>query len=72
MLLDDPPNPDSLDVWGELSAPPGRLRVVEVDTFEGPTADYLVGDFEAAEEAVVCNKQRFRLANKLLKHCGRW
>jgi len=34
-----------------LRAPTGKFRVVGVDTFEGPTADYLIGDFPSLEEA---------------------
>jgi hypothetical protein len=36
---------------GQLSARPGMYRVVTVDTFEGPFADHLVGDFATLEEA---------------------
>lgn len=35
----------------QLKAPTGKFRVVGVDTFEGPTADYLIGDFPSLEEA---------------------
>jgi hypothetical protein len=36
----------------ELTAPKGKFRVVGVDTFEGPTADYLIGDFDSLKEAM--------------------
>lgn len=35
----------------ELKAPTGKFRVVGVDTFEGPTADYLIGDYATLDEA---------------------
>ena len=44
---------DSLASRGQLIAPPRRFRVVGVDTFEAPDADYLVGDvpdFELAKQ----------------------
>ena len=34
-----------------LVAPTGKYRVVGVDTFEGPTADYLIGDYNSLSEA---------------------
>jgi hypothetical protein len=34
-----------------LSADPGKFRVVGVDTFEGPTADYLIGDYPTLKAA---------------------
>ena len=34
-----------------LIAPQGKWRVVGVDTFEGPTADYLIADVDTYEEA---------------------
>ena len=38
-------------------APEGKFRVIGVDTFEGPCADYLVGDYDTLEEAAgVCAK----------------
>lgn len=36
----------------ELKAPTGKFRVVGVDTFEGPTADYPLGDFDDLADAV--------------------
>lgn len=36
----------------ELSAPKGKFRVIGVDTFEGPFADYKIGDFDSKNEAV--------------------
>jgi len=35
----------------DLKAPKGMYRVIGVDTFEGPFADYLVGDFTSIDEA---------------------
>lgn len=37
----------------ELKAPKGKFRVVGVDTFESPTADYLIGDYKEKETAIV-------------------
>lgn len=34
-----------------LKAPAGKFRVVGVDTFEGPRADYLIGDYSLLEKA---------------------
>ena len=36
----------------ELKAPPGKFRVIGVDTFEGPLEDYLIGDFEDKDVAI--------------------
>jgi hypothetical protein len=37
-------------------APKGKFRVIGVDTFEGPTADYLIGDYDTLGKAVAaCN-----------------
>jgi hypothetical protein len=36
----------------ELYAPKGEFRVIGVDTFEGPCADYLIGDYDTREEAI--------------------
>lgn len=33
-------------------APPGRFRVIACDTFEGPFADALVGDFDTLDAAL--------------------
>ena len=41
----------SLASEGKLKAPKGKFRVVGVDTFAGPTDDYLIGDFDTVEEA---------------------
>jgi hypothetical protein len=35
-----------------LSAEPGKFRVVGVDTFEGLTADYLIGDYPTEKIAI--------------------
>ena len=35
----------------ELRAPLGLYRVIGVDTFEGPLADYLIGDFASLQKA---------------------
>lgn len=45
------PPPDSLAGSGKLIAPKGRFRVVLVDTFEGPFADVLLGDFSNQQDA---------------------
>ncbi len=45
----------SLASEGKLKAPKGKYRVVGVDTFEGPTADYPIGDYRTFKRAVaVC------------------
>ena len=36
----------------ELTAPKGKFRVISVDTFSGPTDDYLIGDFFTLKEAM--------------------
>lgn len=35
----------------DQKAPKGKFRVIGVDTFEGPTADYLIGDFDTRSVA---------------------
>lgn len=35
----------------ELKAPKGKFRVIGVDTFEGPTEDYLIGDYDDEDKA---------------------
>lgn len=47
----------------QLKAPPGKFRVVGVDTFEGPTTDYLIGDFTSADEAIQSAKQHTGVMN---------
>lgn len=47
----------SLASEGKLVAPLGKYRVIGVDTFEGPTADYFIADVNTLEEAIA-------LANK--------
>lgn len=42
----------------EKTAPIGKFRVIGVDTFEGPTADYLIGDYKDRETAI--NTARIR------------
>jgi hypothetical protein len=44
--------PASMARRGELRAPKGWFRVVGVDTFEGPLADYHIGDFSDREDAI--------------------
>ena len=47
----------SLVSEGKLRAPKGKFRVIGVDTFEGPTADYLIGDYKTLDEAKkVCDE----------------
>ena len=41
----------------KLKAPKGKFRVIGVDTFEGPTADYLIGDFPSLAEAQSAAKE---------------
>lgn len=50
--MDVGPPADSLAGRGELIAPTGRFRLIGVDTFEGPFADFLVGDFDNREDAI--------------------
>ena len=38
------------------TAPPGKLRVIACDTFEGPFADELVGDYQNMEDAIAAAK----------------
>jgi hypothetical protein len=33
-------------------APTGKFRVIGVDTFEGPAADFLIGDFNDKDQAI--------------------
>jgi hypothetical protein len=35
-----------------LTAPKGKFRVIGVDTFEGPRADYLIDDFKSLHAAI--------------------
>jgi hypothetical protein len=41
----------SLANEGKLRAKPGKYRVVGVDTFEAPDADYLIGDVDSLDAA---------------------
>lgn len=41
-------SPSGLELW----APKNEYRVIGVDTFEGPFADYLIGDFLSKEDAL--------------------
>lgn len=34
------------------AAPPGKFRVLGVDTFEGPFADYIIADCDDKETAI--------------------
>ena len=36
----------------ELRAPAGKFRVIGVDTFTAPNADYLIGDYDTEAEAI--------------------
>ncbi len=40
----------------EHRAPTGHFRVIACDTFEGPSADYLVGDFAELDAAFAAAK----------------
>ena len=40
----------------EHRAPAGQFRVIACDTFEGPFADYLVGDFAELDAAIAAAK----------------
>lgn len=42
----------------ERKPPKEKFRVIGVDTFEGPCADWIVGDFDTAEEALSVAKQK--------------
>lgn len=46
------PPADSLAGRGQLIAPRGKFRLIGVDTFEGPFADFLVGDFDNRDDAI--------------------
>ena len=48
----------------ELKAPKGKFRVVGVDTFEGPFADYLIGDFDTKKEALTAAQAHGGTMNK--------
>jgi len=41
----------SLASEGKLIAPSGKFRVIGVDTFEGPDADYLIEDADTLADA---------------------
>jgi hypothetical protein len=49
---------DSYAKRGALIAPTGKFRVIGVDTFEGPDADFLIGDFITVAEAIRAAKPR--------------
>jgi hypothetical protein len=40
----------------EHRAPAGQFRTIACDTFEGPFADYLVGDFAELDAAIAAAK----------------
>lgn len=46
-----------------LKAPKGKFRVIGVDTFEGPTADYLIGDYASLGDAIAVAKQKGGVMN---------
>jgi hypothetical protein len=39
-------------------APSGKFRVIACDTFEGPFADYLVGDYNTLDAAIEAAKDQ--------------
>jgi hypothetical protein len=43
---------DSYVLSGRRAAPAGKFRVLGVDTFSGPCADFLVGDFVSKDDAI--------------------
>jgi hypothetical protein len=47
-----------MDTNHTLAAPPRKFRLIGVDTFEGPTSDYLIGDFGTLEEAKAVAAER--------------
>jgi len=54
---------DLLGTRERLKAPKGMFRIVGVDTFEGPRADYLINDFESQEEAMKVAKRHGGVMN---------
>lgn len=46
------PKEESYVLSGNRAAPVGKFRLLGVDTFEGPAADFLVGDFNNRAEAI--------------------
>ena len=48
----------SLAASGQLKAPKGKFRLIGVDTFEAPDADFLVGDFTDKKEAITEAEKR--------------
>jgi hypothetical protein len=55
--------PQSKPGTTRLWANRGKFRVVGVDTFEGPSADYLVDDYDTLAEAVHEARQRGGVMN---------
>ena len=41
----------------KLRAPVCKFRVIAVDTFESPTADYLIKDCDSLDEAIIVAKE---------------
>jgi len=41
----------------EQKAPPGKFRVLGVDTFSGPFEDYLIADCDSKETAIALAKK---------------
>lgn len=48
----------SLASEGKLIAKKGKFLVIGVDTFEGPTADYKIGEYSTKEKAIEVAKER--------------
>ena len=53
-MLDEEPSPISLGL--PHAAANGQFRVIACDTFEGPFADYLVGEFADLQDAIQAAK----------------
>ncbi len=49
-----------------LTAPKGKFRVIGVDTFEGPRADYLIDDFKKLQHAM-SDREAFQVIHNLLE-----
>jgi hypothetical protein len=64
----------------DRKAPPGKFRVLGVDTFEGPFEDYLIADCDTKEKAIDLAKKHgadmnptyvYDSAGKLLFNAGK-
>jgi hypothetical protein len=55
----------SRDQLDRLVAPIGKFRLIGVDTFEGPFADFIVGDFTSKDDAIREAAKRARKMNPM-------